>query len=128
MSFEFKFKGNFSGLTQNDFDLAYDEITTRYYGVGTLWSKLPTELKNKKRELCYNYLVAWYLADMKPFTVRGIDSDGRPVSSKSIGGTSISFFQLGNKDSSLQELITNTFGLKAKEMIETAPEMLNILR
>jgi hypothetical protein len=128
MSFEFKFKNNFFGLTPVDFDNAYEEMTVRYYGVSTLWSKLPEELRNKKRELCYNYLVAWYLADMKPFSVRGIDADGRPVSSKSIGGVSVSFSTLGNKDSSLQELTTNTFGLKAKEMIETAPEMMSIYR
>ena len=124
--FNFKFSRNFTGLIQADYDLAYDEVYTRFYGVSTLWNTLPEDLREAKRTLCYNYLVAWYLADMYPLKVKGIDADGRPVSSKSIGGTSISFAQLGNKDSSLQELSTNTFGLKAKAMMETAPEMMGI--
>jgi hypothetical protein len=126
MSFEFKYSRNFTGLIQDDYDNAYDEICTRYSGVASLWAVLDTVTQEAKRILCYNYLVAWYLADMYPFKVKGIDSDGRPLSSKSIGGVSVSFATLGNRDSTLQELTTNTFGLKAKAMIETAPEMMGI--
>lgn len=126
MSFTFNFSRNFNGLVQADYDTAYDEVSTRYSGIATLWERLDEVTRTKKRVLCYNYLVAWYLADLYPFKVRGIDADGRPLSSKSIGGTSISFATLGDRDSTLQELMTNTFGLKAKAMIETAPEMMGI--
>jgi hypothetical protein len=126
MSFEFKYTRNFNGLTQDDYDDAYDEVLTRYAGVSTLWNTLTETIRDAKRLLCYNYLVAWYLADMYPFKVKGIDADGRPLSSKSIGGTSVSFLTLGERDSTLQELTTNTFGLKAKAMMETAPEMMGV--
>ena len=126
MSFDFKFARNFRGLTQDDYDDAYDEVSTRFAGVSTLWAILDTTIQTNKRTLCLNYLVAWYLADMYPFKVTGIDADGRPLNSKSIGGTFLSFATLGNRDSTLQELTTNTFGLKAKAMIETAPEMMGI--
>jgi hypothetical protein len=127
MSFNFQFASFFSGLIQSDYDAAYADITARYTGIATLWSQLDVTTQTNKRALCYNYLVAWYLADLYPFKVRAIDADGRPLSSKSVGGTSVSFATLGNRDSTLQELTTNTFGLKAKAMIETAPEMMSIL-
>jgi hypothetical protein len=126
MSFEFKFARNFSGLTQDDYDDAYDEIFSRFAGVDSMWAILDSTMATSKRVLCYNYLVAWYLCDMFPSKVIGVDADGRPVSSKSIGGTSVSMLQIGKSESSLQELSTNTFGLKAKGMILSSPEMMGI--
>lgn len=126
MSFDFKFKRNFKGLITDDYQDAYDEVSVRFSGVLTLWATLDSTTREAKRTLCFNYLVAWYLSDLYPFKVDGIDADGRPLNSKSIGGTFISFATIGNRDSTLQELTSNPFGMKAKTMIETAPEMMGI--
>lgn len=126
MSFEFLFGRNFSSnITSTDIQNAYLEVSTKYYGVNTLWEKLPDPIKTDKRNLCMNYLTAWYLCSVYPSEVKGVDSDSRPLSSKSIGGVSVSFLSLVGQDA-LTELTTNTFGLQAKSMIESAPERMGI--
>lgn len=125
MSFSFSFSRNFSGLTQLDFDQAYLEVSTKYAGIATMWNRLAEPIRTNKRTLCYNYLVAWYLCNMFPSKVIGIDFDSRPLTSKMIGGVSVSYAQTQSQ-SGLQELTTNIFGLSAKQMIETSPEVMNI--
>jgi hypothetical protein len=109
-------------LTDDDIQDAYTEIEAVFPGVSQLWAALGTTIQAQKVNLCYNYLVAWYLCDMYPMKVRGVDADGgRPLSSKTIGGTTVNFAQL-NSQSAMQALTSNTFGIKAKQMIETSPE------
>ena len=62
---------------------------------------------------------------MFPMKVREIDADSRPLQSKTIGGVSVSFLPTQGQGS-LQDLSTNTFGMKAKAMIETSPEAFGI--
>jgi hypothetical protein len=125
MSFEFLFERYFSGLTSDDISNAYIEVTSKYSGVSSLWKKLGQTIQTQKVNLCHNYLVAWYLCDMYPMKVRDIDADSRPLQSKTIGGVSVSFVPVQGQNS-LQELTTNTFGLKAKSMIESSPEAFGI--
>lgn len=126
MSFEFKFSSKFINLTQDEIDEAYLIVSTEYAGVLTLWEKLSTELRDLKRTTCMNYLVAWKLADLNPLRVKNIDADGRPLSSKSIGGTALSFNN-GNSQDALLPLTSNTFGRMAKSMIESCPERMGVL-
>ena len=122
--FQFSFSSNFPTLQQTDFDNAYNDVSTSFSGCLSLWKVLSVDIQTAKRTLLMNYLVGWYLADMFPSQVVGIVSDGgKPLTSKSIGGTSITFLQI---DTKLQGLTSNTFGLKALSMIQTAPEMLGI--
>jgi hypothetical protein len=123
--YTFMFARNFNGLIQDDYDQAYLEVSTKYSGISTLWGILDEAIKQAKRDLCYQYLTAWYLADLYPAKVTGIDADGRPLTSKSIGGVSVSFSQQQGQDS-LMELTSNTFGMKAKSMIESCPERMGI--
>jgi hypothetical protein len=126
MSFNFIFSRNFSGLNNDDIQNAYTEVYTRFSGIDELWQRLNNDIRLAKINLCYNYLTAWYLCDLYPAKVRDIDADGgKPLSSKTIGGTSVSYTPI-NGQVGLQELTTNTFGLKAKAMIETSPEALGI--
>jgi hypothetical protein len=125
MSFAFSFSRNFSGVTQSDIDQAYLEVSIKYAGVASMWNRLSEPLRTNKQTLCYNYLVAWYLCDMFPSKVVGIDFDSRPLNSKTIGGVSVSYAQTQGQGG-LQELTTNSFGLKAKQMIETSPEIMGI--
>ena len=124
---EFKFLANFSPLTQTELDDAYDEVTTMFYGVSEFWSSMTTTIREKKISLCYNNLTAWYLANKYPSRLRGVDADGRPLTSKSIGGVSLSFAQ-GTGQDSLMILTSNPFGLAAKAMIESCPERMGVLR
>jgi hypothetical protein len=125
MSFAFSFSRNFSGVTQLDIDQAYLEVSIKYAGIASMWNRLSEPLRTNKQTLCYNYLVAWYLCDMFPSKVVGIDFDSRPLNSKTIGGVSVSYAQTQGQGG-LQELTTNSFGLKAKQMIETSPEIMGI--
>ena len=121
MSFSFKFAGNFLSLNSADFNNAYDIIKTQFYGVGNLWQGLPADIRASKRELLYNFLVAWYLASTNPENLKGVDSNGLPLTSKSIGGVNIGFEQL-MVQSGMEIFKTNTFGLQALQMIQGAPE------
>jgi hypothetical protein len=123
---DFMFARNFPTLTYVEFDLTYTEITTMFSGVETLWSTLSSEDAEKKRALCYNYLVGWQLADMYPDKVIGIQANGgMPLTSKSIGGTSVSFKDFATQDG-LKMLESNVFGLKALSMINGCPERMGI--
>jgi hypothetical protein len=119
---DFKFATKFPNLVQADFDNAYDDVSIQFSGILELWADMATEVRDAKRLLCINYLVAWYLADMYPAEVIGISSDGgKPLSSKSIGGTSLSFKDVPCPPG-LEQFTTNTFGMEALRMILSAPE------
>lgn len=123
----FRFRERFTGITDEDMQLALDETEAVWFGVRSLWSKLPQQVRDLKRELCMNYLSAWYIADLYPKSVIGglFTTGGVPLSSKSIDGVSLSF-----KDrpvaKGLEQLQSNAYGLKALDMIVNAPDMLLI--
>jgi len=103
---------------------AIAEITVLFAGVATLWATVASRVK--KRTLCYNYLVAWYLADLYPDSSEGVmGSGGMPLTSKSIGGVSITFKDMETQGA-MKALESNTFGQKAWMMISAAPERYRI--
>lgn len=126
MAFEFKFAHKFPNLIQDDFELAYVEISTQYTGIQELWAKLEPTIRDAKRDLCYNYLVAWYLANINPIEAEDVVHDGgKPLISKNIGGTSLSYKDI-EVPPGFEQFTTNVFGLEALKMILSAPERFKI--
>lgn len=123
---EFIFAENFPTLTDAQIHAAFEEVTTLFFGVKDLWHVLPLEVAERKRTLCYNYLLAWRLLDLNPTAASGvIGNGGMAVSSKSIGGTSLSFQDMEVQEG-IKQLNSNVFGQKALVMIQGAPERFGI--
>ena len=123
---DFKYADNFPTLTDQQINAAYDEVCVMFSGVLQLWGVLEEPTRTAKRNLCINLLTAWYLADTKPTAVTGVVSNGgMALSSKSIGGTSVSFSDMEAQEG-LKQLNSNVFGQKALMMIQSAPERYGI--
>jgi hypothetical protein len=123
---DFTYSANFVGLPDTLIQGAIDAVETVYYGTLLCWADLPEPIRTKKRLLVENLLVAWYLANFYPSQVRGIVANGGlPLSSKSIGGTSVTFCTISAQEA-MEGLNTNVFGLQALSMIQSAPERLSI--
>ena len=120
----FKFSRYILDLKEEEFEEAKDAVTSMWYGVFELWGPLPDEVRMAKRELVFNYLIMWYLADMFPTRLYGgiMGTGGLPLNGKTIKSVSLQFRKL-NLPSVYEALGTNQFGIKAAEMIHYAPEM-----
>jgi len=120
------FAGNFPTLTDDEINSAYEFVSVMFSGVLSLWGVLSAEIREKKRTLCMNLLVAWYLLNTKPQSASGVlGNGGMTVSSKSIGGTSLSFEGMDAQEG-IKQLNSNVFGQKALIMIQGAPERFGI--
>ena len=123
---DFIYADNFPTLTDAQINLAYEEVCVIFSGVKSLWGVLAEPTRSQKRNLCLNMLTAWYLADMNPTAVTGVvGNGGMALSSKSIGGTSVSFSDMEAQEG-LKQLNSNVFGQKALMMIQSAPERFGI--
>ena len=119
---DFTYSDNFTGLTPTQITAAISVVETRFYGALLCWEILPDPPRTNMRLLLENLLVAWYLSSIYPSQVRGIVSNGGlPLSSKSIGGTSVAFESIESQPG-MAELKSNTFGLQALSMLNGAPE------
>jgi hypothetical protein len=120
---DFMFANRFNGLPAGAIEEAISYIEVNWAGIQSLWqyTTSPT-LRDDKRRLCTNYLVAWYLADMYPTTIQGVfNQNGAPIKSKNIGGTDISFNER-KVQAELVPLTTNIFGMRALDMIINCPD------
>lgn len=123
---DFLYAANFPSLTDSEINTAYTEVSIMFSGVNSLWAVLSEPIRSNKRNLCMNLLTAWYLLDMNPESASGvIGNGGMAVTSKSIGGTSLSFQDMDAQEG-LKELNSNVFGQKALIMIQGAPERFGI--
>lgn len=123
---DFKYAANFPTLTDNEINDAYETVLAMFAGVAQLWGVLSLQIRTMKRTLCYNLLTAWYLADTKPLALSGmVGNGGMALSSKSIGGTSVTFQDMDSQEG-LKQLNSNAFGQKALMMIQSAPERFGI--
>lgn len=123
---EFKFASNFPTLSDQQINDAYDFVSVIFSGVNHLWGVLDATTRDAKRTTCMNLLTAWYLLDMNPTSAVGvIGNGGMAVSSKSIGGTSLSFQDMDAQEG-IKQLNSNVFGQKALMMIQSAPERVGI--
>ena len=123
---QFTYASNFTGVMPAQITSAIGVIEAMYYGaLNSYWSMLPDPPRANLRTLLENLLVAWYLANTNPESVTGVDVNGLPLSSKSIGGTSVTFehieTQIGNEN-----LLTNPFGRMAHQLMQSAPERMFI--
>ena len=118
----FKYAENFPSLTDEQIGSAYETVLVMFSGVNELWGVLAEPIRTKKRELCLNLLTAWYLMDTDPTSAVGVlGNGGMAVTSKSVGGTSLSFQGMDAQEG-MAQLNSNLFGQKALMMIQSAPE------
>lgn len=123
---DFKFASNFPNLTDAQINAAYDIVSVMFSGVLQCWRALPEPIRTQKRTLCMNLILAWYLLDTNPQSAVGvIGNGGMALSSKSIGGTSLSFSDMDAQEG-IKQLNSNMFGQKALMMIQSAPERFGI--
>jgi hypothetical protein len=117
----FPFKANFPSLIDGQIDAACLSIEAEWSGIQELFQTVANGAA--KRVILEGYLVGWWLADMYPTKVLGISGDGgMPLTSKSIGGVSMSRKDL-EMQPAMKQLESNAFGVKALSMIKSAPEM-----
>ena len=123
---DFLYADNFPTLTDTDINNAYDIVSVMFSGVLKCWAKMPEPTRTKKRNLLLNLLIGWYLLDADPSKAVGvIGNGGMALGSKSIGGTSLSFADVGAQEG-LAQLNSNMFGQKALLMIQSVPERFGI--
>jgi len=122
----FKFAFNFPDMTDDEIDGAYQTVCAMFSGVASLWGVMEPRVQEAKRTLCYNLLTGWYLLDMYPARASGvIGNGGMALTSKSVGGTSLSFQSMDAQEG-LHQLNTNVFGQKALALMQSAPERFGI--
>lgn len=123
---DFLYADNFPTLTDSQINVAYETVSVMFSGVLSLWQVLDETIRGKKRTLCMNLLVAWYLLDSNPSSATGVlGNGGMALTSKSIGGTSLSFADMDAQEG-IKQLNSNLFGQKALTMIQSAPERFGI--
>lgn len=127
---DFVLRDRFTDLADPILQEAVSYVNAMFPGVSSLWGAeycvLTDEVRNAKRLTCYNYLLAWYLMQNYPTKVVEGMSGGSmgaiPLESKSIFDVSIKFKNVIRQGSQMAMLTTNSFGIQALEMIQTAPE------
>lgn len=123
---DFKYSANFPNLSDDDINEGYEIVSAIFSGVNQLWGVLDEQTRTAKRTLCMNLLTAWYLLDMYPLASTGvIGNGGMALSSKGIGGTSLSFQDMDAQEG-IKQLNSNAFGQKALMLIQSAPERFGI--
>lgn len=123
---DFAYTTNFPTLTTQQIQNGINAVEAQFAGALLLWATLAEPIRTNKRTLIENLLVAWYLSDIYPQAVSGIVSNGGlPLTSKSIGGTSVSFKDISCPPG-LENLVSNTFGMQALQMLKSAPEAFTI--
>lgn len=127
---DFTFGNRFRDISDPELQEAVAYVNAMFPGVSSLWGAeycvLDDIERNAKRLTCYNYLLAWYLMQNYPSKVIGGISGGStgpiPLESKSIADVSVKFRNMVRQGSQMALLTTNSFGIQALEMIQTAPE------
>ncbi len=123
---DFKFAANFPTLSDAQINSAYEIVSVMFSGVLECWRALKEPLRTQKRTLCLNLLIGWYLLDADPTSAVGvIGNGGMALTSKSIGGTSLSFADMEAQEG-LKQLNSNLFGQKALVLIMSVPERFGI--
>lgn len=107
---------------------AMSAVNAQWYGVlNQFWQNQGTVQQTATRNLVYNLLIAWYLADFFPMALIAVGANGgMPLVKKSIGGVDITYAQYKIQEE-MKVLTTNTFGLRALNMILSAPERFGML-
>ena len=123
---DFKFADRFTNLTDSLLSQAIQIVNAQFSGVYGLWHFLPPLERQAKRELCINYLIAWWLTNSYPDLAIDVGNSGAiPLKSKHIQKVTLSYRDMVRQSGSgiLDMLTTNEFGIQALSMIQSAPEM-----
>ncbi len=125
---DFVYSKNFSGISTSDIATAIAEISADWYGVlNDFWSSLPSIVQTAKRNNVFNLLVAWHLADLFPSSLNGVVANGgMPILSKNASGVELKMYKWEGLQEQMVPLTTNTFGIRALQMIQSAPERFGI--
>lgn len=123
---DFMYAGNFPELTDGQINAACNAVSVMFSGVLTCWAVLAEPIRSAKRTLCLNLLTAWYLLDSDPQSASGVTGNGgMALSSKSVGGVSLSFDGMEAQEG-IKQLNSNVFGQKALAMIQGIPERFGV--
>ena len=124
---DFRFKDFFIGLSATEMQLLLDEAEISWAGIRLMWGMLDDTIREDKRNLCMNYICAWYIADMFPKNLKpGVfSSGGSPLSHKTIDGVTVGY-KNRPVPSGMEPFESNVFGLRALDMIINAPDMMGI--
>jgi hypothetical protein len=107
-------------------DYACALIEVEWAGIFQLWQNDSATLQAQKQFNLEAYLVAWWLTDMLPEQASGVQGDGgMPLTSKSIGGVSVTRKDMGLQ-AGMKQLESNAFGIKAAHLFMSAPERMII--
>jgi hypothetical protein len=111
------FPSLYSGAASPAVDAACAFIESNWSGIFELFGNLDAATQAKRQFNLEGLLVAWYLGDLYPAALEDAQSDGgMPLSSKSIGGTSVSRLAM-DVQPGLRQLLTNAFGMQALNII-----------
>lgn len=132
--FRTRYGQNFPDLltdeNQNMLENAIDDVYTLFHGVSELWSHLERDVYERKTQMCYGLLTAWYITDVFPDMCVGVmTTGGIPLREKRIGGTVIKFSEAKatkgsvNNADLLGALKSNAFGAKAYMMIKASGKL-----
>jgi hypothetical protein len=126
----FVYRSNFPNVlvvTDTVVQGSIDYVNAVYSGVFLLWAEVDQATQYAKRIAAENLLVAWRLSNLYPSELTGVVSNGGlPLSTKSVGGTSLAFRDMPTVQDALSPLMSNTFGMDALTMILSAPERFTI--
>ena len=118
----FAYSAQFTNLPDGALDATIAEVYAEWSRTQELWAGLDATLRDAKRDQVMQYLIAWKLSDLYPESVNGIASNGgMPLAAKDVGGTVLKMLPVKHQEG-MYLLFTNTFGLRAYQMLISAPE------
>jgi hypothetical protein len=122
MSFPKLADAQYDGLIQDAIDTVYGIFSP----IGTLWDLQSKQIWFEKTRVCYRHLVAWYIGDMYPVFVAGVQTmGGVPLKRKKVDGVDVTFADSGAITSKgylnlLKALESNPWGKIAAFMIRAS--------
>lgn len=123
MTGAFLFRSNFPGLSEPQIAAADAMVLVMWSGMFELWAGMDQAVRDAKRNLMENLLVAHYLAENYPGEVVDAISTGAiPLTGQSVGGVNLAFKDMEWVQGDMKGLMTSQWGIQALRMYQGAPE------
>lgn len=123
----FKYRKYFLNVSDDDVAEAITTVSVTWAGTQKMWNGLDSTSRDAMRDAVLGLLVAWHLADFYTMDLEGIAANGgMPLVMKSMGGVDTKFMPV-ELQPSLYPLLSNTFGIRAAQMIMSSPERFGML-
>lgn len=124
LSFDFTYRKNFPGLTDETIEGFVPVIEAQWYGaLNDFWSGMLAVARDQNRLNFKNLILAWHLANLFPGEVVDAIANGAlPLTGKSSGGLSLQYMGLDSVQDALKPLMSNQWGMSALSMLMSAPE------